>query len=126
MLVVDDSKLQRKILSLSLKRWGFTVSEAESGEQALGLVRAERPDLVLSDWMMPGMSGLELCQRLRAGGEEDYCYFILLTSKTEKEEVARGLDSGADDFLSKPFEPDDLAAMVTKWGGATSKYSKAS
>ncbi len=113
MLVVDDSKLQRKILSLSLKRWGFTVSEAESGEQALGLVRAERPDLVLSDWMMPGMSGLELCQRLRAGGEEDYCYFILLTSKTEKEEVARGLDSGADDFLSKPVDGNELRARIS-------------
>jgi len=112
-LVVDDSKLQRKILTLALKRWGFDVFEAASGQEALDLATVQRPDLVLSDWMMPGMSGLELCQRFREIDGEEYCYFILLTSKSEKEEVARGLDSGADDFLTKPVDNNELRARIT-------------
>ncbi len=113
MLVVDDSKLQRKLLTVALKRWGFDVAEAESGEQALELASTRRPDLILSDWMMPGMSGLELCRRFREMEGDDYCYFILLTSKSEKAEVARGLDSGADDFLSKPIDNNELRARIT-------------
>lgn len=112
-LVVDDSKLQRKLLTLALKRWGFDVAEAECGEEALEKAALQRPDLVLSDWMMPGMSGLELCRRFREKDGEDYTYFILLTSKSEKEEVARGLDSGADDFLIKPVDNNELRARIT-------------
>jgi CheY-like chemotaxis protein len=112
-LVVDDSKLQRKLLSVALKKWGFEVKEAEGGEEALGLAAQNRPDLVLSDWMMPGMSGLELCQRFRELDGDEYTYFILLTSKSDKEEVARGLDSGADDFLSKPVDNNELRARIT-------------
>jgi len=109
-LVVDDSKLQRKLLTMSLKRWGFEVAEAASGAEALEKAALQRPDLVLSDWMMPGMSGLELCRRFRE--MDEYSYFILLTSKSEKEEVARGLDSGADDFLSKPVDSNELRARI--------------
>ena len=112
-LVVDDSKLQRKLLSIALKKWGFEVTEAEGGEEALGLAAQNRPDLVLCDWMMPGMSGLELCQRFRELDGDEYTYFILLTSKSDKEEVARGLDSGADDFLSKPVDNNELRARIT-------------
>lgn len=112
-LVVDDSKLQRKLLTIALKKWGFEVEEAESGAQALRMASAQRPDLVLSDWMMPGMSGLELCQKFREMDGEDYSYFILLTSKSDKEEVARGLDSGADDFLSKPVDNNELRARIS-------------
>jgi sigma-B regulation protein RsbU (phosphoserine phosphatase) len=112
-LVVDDSKLQRKLLTLSLKRWGFEVMEAESGAEALKLAAERRPDLVLSDWMMPGMTGLELCRRFREMHGEEYSYFILLTSKSEKDEVALGLDSGADDFLTKPVDNNELRARIT-------------
>jgi sigma-B regulation protein RsbU (phosphoserine phosphatase) len=112
-LVVDDSRLQRKILTLALKRWGFDVVEAASGEEALRLAASQRPDLVLSDWMMPGMSGLELCRHFRELDGDDYSYFILLTSKSEKEEVARGLDSGADDFLTKPVDSNELRARIS-------------
>ncbi len=112
-LVVDDSKLQRKLLTLSLKRWGFEVMEAEGGEEALKMAAARRPDLVLSDWMMPGMTGLELCRRFREMHGEEYSYFILLTSKSEKDEVALGLDSGADDFLTKPVDNNELRARIT-------------
>ncbi|MEP1767278.1 MAG: fused response regulator/phosphatase [Sulfitobacter sp.] len=112
-LVVDDSKLQRKLLTLALKRWGFDVTEAGSGEEALECVARQRPDLILSDWMMPGMTGLELCHQCRKMEGEEYLYFILLTSKSEKEEVARGLDSGADDFLTKPVDNNELRARIT-------------
>lgn len=115
-LVVDDSRLQRRILSASLKRWGFKVTEASSGEEALGCITEDRPDLVLSDWMMPGMSGVELCKRLRAIEDAPYCYFILLTSNSEKDAVAHGLENGADDFLSKPVDSNELRARITAGG----------
>mgnify|MGYP003644461364 CR=1 FL=1 len=112
-LVVDDSRLQRRILSKSLAKWGFEVEEAASGEEAIAFCRNRQPDLILSDWMMPGMSGLEFCRAFRALSDDRYAYFILLTSKSEKEEVARGLDSGADDFLTKPVDNNELRARIT-------------
>ncbi len=112
-LIVDDSKLQRKILSSSLKRWGYDVLEAETGFEALEICREHHPDLVLSDWMMPGMDGLEFCKAFRALPGDEYGYFILLTSKSEKDEIARGLDSGADDFLTKPVNAHELRARIT-------------
>lgn len=112
-LVVDDSALQRKILSASLRKWGFQVIEAPSGEDALELCRETQVDLILSDWMMPGMSGIEFCQAFRALGSEQYTYFILLTSKTDKGEIAEGLRIGADDFLSKPVSSEELRARIT-------------
>lgn len=112
-LVVDDSRLQRRILSKSLARWGFEVAEAESGEDALAFCRRRQPDLILSDWMMPGMSGPEFCSQFRALSDGYYAYFIMLTSKREKDEVARGLDSGADDFLTKPVDNNELRARIT-------------
>jgi sigma-B regulation protein RsbU (phosphoserine phosphatase) len=111
-LLVDDSRLQRRILSASLKRDGYDVIEADSGEEALELCRHARPDLVLSDWVMPGMDGLEFCRRFRMLSGEHYGYFILLTSKSEKAEVVKGLESGADDFLSKPVNAHELRARI--------------
>ncbi|WP_371808948.1 PP2C family protein-serine/threonine phosphatase [Ruegeria sp. HKCCD7255] len=112
-MIVDDSRLQRRILAASLKKWGFVVLEADSGESALTLCQSDLPDLVLSDWVMPGMSGLEFCEKFRALDSHQYSYFILLTSKSEKQEVARGLDAGADDFLIKPLEADELRARIS-------------
>ena len=111
-LVVDDSKAQRRILAASLRQWGFSVDEAGSGDSALEQCRLHPPDLVLSDWMMPGMDGLEFCQRFRGLPRETYGYFILLTSKTEKDAVAHGLDCGADDFLTKPVNTAELRARI--------------
>ncbi|MEL7345385.1 MAG: SpoIIE family protein phosphatase [Pseudomonadota bacterium] len=111
-LVVDDSRLQRRILSLSLKKWGFKVLEAESGQEALDLVQENAVDVILSDWMMPGMSGPEFCSAYRALPDDNYGYFILLTSKTEKTAVTEGLDNGADDFLSKPVDVTELRARI--------------
>nr|WP_237215894.1 SpoIIE family protein phosphatase [Ruegeria lacuscaerulensis] len=112
-LVVDDSRLQRRILVASLKKWGFEVLEADSGDAAIGICAQGLPDLVLSDWVMPGMSGLDFCRAFRALESDQYSYFILLTSKSEKQEVARGLDAGADDFLIKPLEADELRARIS-------------
>lgn len=111
-LVVDDSRAQRKILTMSLLRWGYIVSEAASGEEALALCRETPFDIVLSDWVMPGMSGVDFCSAFRALPHEGYGYFILLTSKSEKGNVADGLDSGADDFLTKPVSADELHARL--------------
>ena len=112
-LVVDDSRLQRRILVASLKKWGFEVVEAESGEQAMEMCQQELPDLILSDWMMPGMTGIEFCRAFRESSGDGYSYFILLTSKSEKNEVAEGLDAGADDFLTKPVSSDELRARIS-------------
>lgn len=112
-LVVDDSALQRRILSGLLARWGYTVETAGGGAEALEICRRTPPDLVISDWMMPGMDGLEFCRAFRGMEREDYGYFLLLTSKSEKNHVAEGLDGGADDFLSKPVNPAELRARLT-------------
>lgn len=111
-LVVDDSRLQRHILAALLQRWGYIVTEAASGEKALQLCQDIQPDLVLSDWMMPGMTGLEFCRAFRAMPRESYGYFILLTSKSEKDEIAHGLDTGADDFVAKPVNATELRARI--------------
>lgn len=115
-LVVDDSRAQRRLMSKSLSRQGYDVAEAASGIEALRLFSTQEFDLVLSDWMMPGMNGLELCKAIRSQNARGYVYFILLTSKSDKDAVARGLDVGADDFLAKPFDPDELRARITAGG----------
>ena len=111
-LVVDDSKAQRRVLALQLQRWGYQVTEASSGEEALEACRTTPFEMVLSDWMMPGMTGLEFCRQFKALPRDGYGYFVLLTSKSEKTEVADGLEVGADDFLSKPVSFDELRARL--------------
>ena len=111
-LVVDDSRAQRRLLCSYLTKWGYRVVEAGSGEEALEICASETPDLILSDWMMPGMGGLEFCQAYRQMRGDRYGYFILLTSKSEKGEIARGLDVGADDFLTKPVNAAELRARI--------------
>ena len=111
-LVVDDSRAQRTMMSVQLARWGYRVTEAASAEAALELCRDHSFDIVLSDWVMPGMTGLEFCRAFRALRQDDYGYFILLTSKTSKEEMADGLEGGADDFLTKPVSSAELRARL--------------
>lgn len=112
-LIVDDSRLQRKILMSSLSRWGFKIREASSAEEAIEICSKWEPDLVLSDWMMPGMTGPEFCRQFRKLPRRGYGYFILLTSKSEKAEIASGLDAGADDFLTKPVNAGELRARIS-------------
>ncbi|TYB77934.1 fused response regulator/phosphatase [Maritimibacter fusiformis] len=100
------------VLTASLVRQGYEVVGAASGGEALEITRHDPVDLVLSDWMMPGMDGLELCRQVRANSRDRYVYFILLTSKSEKGAVAQGLNVGADDFLTKPVNPEELRARI--------------
>ncbi len=111
-LVVDDSKLQRSILRVQLKKWGYQVEEVASGKEAVAFCEAQTPDLVISDWMMPEMDGIEFCKRFKAMQSEKFGYFILLTSKSETVEIAQGLDNGADDFLTKPVSSAELRARL--------------
>ncbi len=110
-VIVDDSRLQRRILASHLTKLGMSVVEADNGDDALAICAADMPDLAISDWMMPGMNGLEFCRKFRDLPE--FGYFILLTSKSEKDEVAEGLDAGADDFLTKPVNADELRARIS-------------
>ncbi len=111
-LVVDDSTLQRRLLGAALDKWGYEVFEANSGIDALEICKAAHVDLVLSDWVMPEMDGLTFCREFRALRRENYGYFILLTSKDDKDEVVTGLDVGADDFLTKPVNSAELRARL--------------
>lgn len=111
-LVVDDSRAHRRLLSRSLQKWGYETIEADSGEAALDICRAGPIELVVSDWMMPGMSGVEFCRAFREMTKDQPAYFILLTAQTEREVLAEGLESGADDFLSKPFSSIELRARL--------------
>ena len=111
-LVVDDSRAQRMLVASGLRSWGFTVHQAASGAEALELCARQDIDLVLSDWMMPEMTGIEFCRHLRAQVTDRYVYFILLTSKSDKAAVAEGLEVGADDFLAKPVDSGELRARI--------------
>lgn len=111
-LVVDDSRAQRMLVSVGLRDQGFIVHQAESGAEALALCNQFEIDLVLSDWMMPGMTGIEFCRELRKQHTDRYVYFILLTSKSDKAAVAEGLEVGADDFLAKPVDNGELRARI--------------
>jgi sigma-B regulation protein RsbU (phosphoserine phosphatase) len=111
-LVVDDSRAQRLMLSMQLSRWGYQVTDCGNATAALDLCRAQAFDIVISDWMMPGLTGLEFCREFRALDHESYGYFILLTSKSETTEIADGLEAGADDFLTKPVASNELRARL--------------
>jgi len=111
-LVVDDSRAQRHMVSMQLRRWGYQVSECETAIAALDLCRSGDFDIIISDWMMPGMTGLEFCRAFRALPREAYGYFVLLTSKSETTEIADGLEAGADDFLTKPVASSELRARL--------------
>ncbi len=111
-LVVDDSRAQRHLLAKALSKVGYATIEAASGEEAVALCRDRNVEIVVSDWMMPGMSGVEFCRTYRGLRGELPGYFILLTAQTEREALVEGLESGADDFLSKPFHTVELKARI--------------
>jgi sigma-B regulation protein RsbU (phosphoserine phosphatase) len=112
-LIVEDSRSQRILLRARLQRWGCEVIEAADGLAALTILRSHRVPMVISDWMMPGMTGPELCRALRSAPDGGpYTYVILLTAKHDKDDVAAGLSAGADDFLSKPVDEGELLARL--------------
>ena len=111
-LVADDSPVYRKLVEQSLSQEHYTVLFAKTGQQAMDLFIKHQPALVITDWSMPDITGIELCQRIRRDHKEFYAYVILLTGNTDKEEVIEGLAAGADDYLTKPFHPGELQARV--------------
>jgi two-component system cell cycle response regulator len=108
-LIADDSIVSRHLLEATLRKWGYEVSVACDGAEALQILERENaPALIILDWMMPGMTGLEVCQKIRARGSEPYTYILLLTSKSQKEDLIEGMDAGADDYITKPFDQNEL------------------
>ena len=108
-LVVDDEPTIREIVITYLKRDGYRTLEAADGDRARELIETERPDLVVLDLMLPGTDGLELCRRIRAGS---HLPVIMLTARGEESDRIVGLELGADDYVTKPFSPRELAARV--------------
>lgn len=111
-LVVDDSPVYRKLVEHALSQDSSAVLFATSGDQALEIFELEHPEIVITDWLMPDLTGIELCQRIREGTQASYAYVIMLTSNAEKENVVKGLSAGADDYLTKPFHAAELLARV--------------
>ncbi|WP_440997687.1 phosphate regulon transcriptional regulator PhoB [Arhodomonas sp. SL1] len=111
-LIVEDESPIREMIAMGLGRAGFEVRHAESAEDAEAALRLSRPDLVLLDWMLPGRSGLELARELKRRPEYKDIPIVMLTARGEEEDRVRGLDTGADDYISKPFSPRELIARI--------------
>jgi two-component system chemotaxis response regulator CheY len=108
-LIAEDDPVSRRVLEATLIKWGYDVAVASDGVEAWEIINNENPpNLVISDWMMPRMDGLTLCRKIRSMEKSGYIYFIILTAKGEKEDVIHGLEAGADDFLTKPFNREEL------------------
>lgn len=112
-LAVDDDAMSRKLLSRVLKRLGHEVAEAEDGASALAKFTKEPVQLVVTDWMMPGMTGLELTKRLRANTRAPYAYVVVLTSVEGRQNWLKAMEAGVDDFLAKPVDPEMLRARLS-------------
>ncbi len=111
-LVVDDDNYIRSFLRKRLTASGYEVYIAENGEQGLLVAEEHRPKLIISDWMMPKMDGMEFCRRIKNHPDLKYAYFILLTARDSAEDKIEGMEQGADDFMTKPFNDKELAARV--------------
>lgn len=112
-LIGDDSLTHRVMLEAIVKQWGFDVVLAEDGEQAWEILSGpDAPRLVLLDWEMPGLDGLEVCRRVRESQDQDPPYILLLTARRETADIVTGLDAGANDYVSKPFENTELHARL--------------
>jgi two-component system cell cycle response regulator len=112
-LIADDEAMSRKMLQKTLERAGYQVTTVENGRLAADqLCLAEGPRLALLDWVMPELDGPGVCREVRKRKDQSYVYMVLLTSKEAKEDVVAGLKSGADDYLTKPFDPEELKARL--------------
>lgn len=112
-LVAADDELSRKILQESLNHWGYEPVMARDGNEAWEMLKEDGgPTLVIMDWVMPGMEGTEVCRRVRARNTPNYLYIILISSKSSHKDVIKGLESGADDYITKPFHPEELRSRL--------------
>ena len=113
-LVVEDEPAQREVLRYNLIAEGFDVVLAETGDEALERLAEMRPDLVVLDWMLPGPSGIEICRQIKSGRESRAIPVIMLSARTEEADRVRGIDIGADDYITKPFSVAELIARIRK------------
>lgn len=111
-LVVEDEPAQREVLAYNLEAEGFAVARAENGEEALILVEEMAPDVIVLDWMMPNLSGIEVCRRLKIKPETRAIPIIMLSARSEEVDRVRGLETGADDYVIKPYSVIELMARV--------------
>ena len=112
-LIAEDSLTSRTMLEAALTKWGYDVISTSDGEEAYtAFQQNDAPQLAVLDWMMPGMDGLSLCRKLREQERSEPLYLILLTSKDERDDIVQGLEAGADDYISKPFDNEELRARV--------------
>jgi diguanylate cyclase (GGDEF)-like protein len=112
-LVADDDPIFRHVLQSCLEKWDYPVLAVENGAHAWKILQQpDAPQMVILDWMMPGLDGLELCRKLRHQREGPYKYLLLVTAKDNKQDIVAGLEAGADDYLTKPFDVDELRARV--------------
>jgi sigma-B regulation protein RsbU (phosphoserine phosphatase) len=112
-LIAEDDAVSRRLLEICLLRWGYEVVMAQDGIEALQILSRENPPaLAILDWMMPGMDGIELCRKVRESKAMLPTHIILLTARNGKADVVLGLDSGADDYIAKPFDREELRARV--------------
>ncbi|WP_415403001.1 phosphate regulon transcriptional regulator PhoB [Tateyamaria sp. SN3-11] len=111
-LVVEDEPAQREVLAYNLEAEGFAVSRAQNGEEALLLVDEDLPDIIVLDWMMPNLSGIEVCRRLKIRPETRSIPVIMLSARSEEVDKVRGLETGADDYVVKPYSVIELMARV--------------
>jgi CheY-like chemotaxis protein len=112
-LIADDDRMSTMMLGRTLEQWGFEVVVAHDGVAAWErIIGDEPPELAIVDWMMPGLDGIELCRRIRSTTLRSPVYVILLTARTSRQDLVAGLEAGADDYLTKPFDPDELRARI--------------
>jgi sigma-B regulation protein RsbU (phosphoserine phosphatase) len=112
-LIADDDRVSTIMLGRTLEGWGFDVVIVHDGAAAWECIAgAAPPELAIVDWMMPGVDGIELCTRIRATPRQSPVYVILLTARTSRQDLVAGLEAGADDYLTKPFDPDELRARI--------------
>ncbi|WP_108481974.1 phosphate regulon transcriptional regulator PhoB [Oceaniglobus ichthyenteri] len=111
-LVVEDEPAQREVLAYNLTAEGYEVSSAQNGDEALLLVAEDAPDLIVLDWMLPGVSGIEVCRRLKIRTETRATPIIMLSARSEEVDKVRGLETGADDYMVKPYSVVELMARV--------------
>ena len=111
-LIADDELNQIELMKFNLEKNGFLVKSAFNGEQALDMIYEKKPNVLIADWMMPKMSGIELCKILRSNKDTKLLPIIMLSARSEDADKSLGLDTGADDYISKPFSPRELVSRV--------------
>jgi diguanylate cyclase (GGDEF)-like protein len=112
-LIAEDDPVSRRMLEAFLEKWGYQVVTATDGLDAVRILESkDAPALAVLDWMMPGLEGPEVCRRVRAHPDRPYVYILLLTARSQRDDLLRGLESGADDYLTKPFDASELRARL--------------